>query len=120
MSSSNLSLVKVKGSVLKHKQKHQSVKDIIAHLETLDKLSELKKDIEFLRYVCNLVVNCDSSNKDEMKDNVLEIYKMLFPEMNNEKDLQELANHIYFLQSNKKIKKLSFVYSTAMNIGSWF
>lgn len=119
MSNSNLALVKFKRSLLQHQQKYQSQKEIIAHLENIVNLNELKRDLEFLQYVCNLTQNSDIGKDVELKDVVKSVFISLFPELNNDQDLALLSKNIDYLKSNKRIKRISFVYSTMSKIGSW-
>jgi|LauGreDrversion4_2_1035121.scaffolds.fasta_scaffold888259_1 hypothetical protein len=115
----NLELVKMKRNVLKFHSKHQLVNDVVAQLQQINGLDNLKKDLEFLLYVANLVENADKIKDVEAKDMVLEVFKVLFPEMNNDQDLQFLGDAYDFLKANKRIKKLSFAFTTMCKAGSW-
>lgn len=119
MQNQNLKLVKLKRSVLGHKSKHQLVNDVIEVCNTIHNVDNLKRDPEFLLFVCNLVENADKQKDINKKEIVLDVFKTLFAELNNDYDLKQIGDMIEFLYSNKRIKKISKLLSVASSVMGW-
>ena len=119
MENTNLKLVKLKRSVLGHRSKYQLVHDVLEVLNTIHNLDALKNDPEFLLLVCNLVENSNEETELNKKEIVLEVFKSLFAELNNEQDLKKISDMVDFLRSNKRIKKVSTVMKYLSKFSSW-
>ena len=112
MNQSNpLKLVKLKRSLLQVTSYHSILNEILEHLKQMSIGSELRKDPEFILYVCRLVECVDIPKnipkKVDKKQLVKDIFCLLFPELNNDIDLNHLDILIEFLHSNKKIVGVS-------------
>ena len=111
MQGNPLKLVKLKRSLLEVTSYHSILKSILDHLNSMNIQNELKKDPEFILYVCRLVESVDipknTPHKVNKKQLVKDIFVSFFPELNNDMDLNHLDILIEFLHSNKKIVGVS-------------
>ena len=119
MSNSNISLVKLKRNVLKHQSRHQLVHDVVDVVNGIQTVDNLKRDPELLLFICNLIENGECPKDIERNELIVEVYKQLFPELNNDVDVAQLMALIEFLKSNKKIKKISTIVSSASKFIGW-
>ena len=116
---SNLSLVPLKRTLGKHKNRNQLIDDAINILSAIQNLDNLKRDPELILYIARLVENGDPI-KDVDKDQlIVDVLIKLFPDLNNLQDVANITNMIEFLRSNKRVKKISTIVSTSKKIGSW-
>ena len=116
---SNLSLVPLKRTLGKHKNRNQLIDDAINILTAIQNLDNLKRDPELILYIARLVENGDPI-KDVDKDQlIVDVLIKLFPDLNNLQDVANIKNMIEFLRSNKRVKKISTIVSTSKKIGSW-
>lgn len=121
MNTNPLKLVPLKRSLLGFHSHAQIVENIVNHIQSLGNLDEIKKDPEYVLYVCRLVESCDfkGKKKPDKKQLVIDIISRLYPEMRNETDLKSLDTLIEFLHSNKRIKKISNILKYAYGFSSW-
>ena len=119
MSNSNISLVKLKRSVLKHQSRHQLVHDVVEVVNGIQNVDNLKRDPELLLFICNLIENGECPKDIERNELIVEVYKLLFPELNNDADIVQLLALIDFLKSNKKVKKISTFVASATKFAGW-
>ena len=119
MSNSNIQLVKLKRNVLKHNSKFQLVHDVVEVVNGIQSVDNLKRDPELLLFVCNLIENGEVPKDIDRQELIIEVYKMLFPELNNDVDIAQLISMIEFLKSNKKVKKISTIVSSATKFFGW-
>jgi hypothetical protein len=116
---SNLSLVPLKRTLGKHKNRNQLIDDAITILKAIQDLDNLKRDPELILYIARLVENGDPI-KDVDKDQlIVDVLVKLFPDLNNLQDVANIKNMIEFLRSNKRVKKISTIVSTSKKIGGW-
>ena len=116
---SNLSLVPLKRTLGKHKNRNQLIDDAINILTAIQNLDNLKRDPELILYIARLVENGDPI-KDVDKDQlIVDVLIKLFPDLNNLQDVANIKNMIEFLRSNKRVKKISTIVSTAKKFGGW-
>lgn len=119
MSNFNISLVKLKHNILAYKTKHQLIADVVQYVYTIQNVDRLKKDPEFILFVCNLIENADKPKDVDFKLLVLAVFHQLFPELNNDLDNQILLNMVDFLRSNNRIKKVSLLHANISKFSSW-
>ena len=121
---SSLTLVPLKRSLLTFTSKHQLTENIVAQVSSIGDLNALKRDLEFLLYICRLVETSASEykGKDKLdkKDVVKNIVVRLFPELNNSTDIDVIDRSIEFLWSNKRIKGISRLAKVAGYVGDLF
>ena len=115
----NIQLVKLKRNVLKHNSKFQLVHDVVEVVNGIQQVDNLKRDPELLLFVCNLIENGEVPKDIDRQELIIEVYKMLFPELNNDVDIAQLISMIEFLKSNKKVKKISTIVSSATKFFGW-
>ena len=115
----NIQLVKLKRNVLKHNSKFQLVHDVVEVVNGIQSVDNLKRDPELLLFVCNLIENGEVPKDIDRQELIIEVYKMLFPELNNDVDIAQLISMIEFLKSNKKVKKISTIVSSATKFFGW-
>lgn len=123
MKSKSLSLVPLKRSLLTFTSKHQLVEGIVNQVSSIGDLNCLKRDLEFLLYVCRCVETEASEYKGKDKLDKKEIVKAIivriFPELNNTQDLDTIDKSIEFLHSNHRIKGVSRLARVASCVGSF-
>lgn len=123
MKSKSLSLVPLKRSLLTFTSKHQLVEGIVNQVSSIGDLNCLKRDLEFLLYVCRCVETESSEYKGKDKLDKKEIVKAIivriFPELNNTQDLDTIDKSIEFLHSNHRIKGVSRLARVASCVGSF-
>jgi hypothetical protein len=121
---SSLALVPLKRSLLSSTSKHQLTENIVAQVSSIGDLNSLKRDLEFLLYIARLVETSASEykGKDKLdkKEVVRNIVVRLFPELNNNQDLDFIDRSIEFLHSNKRIKGISRLAKVAGYVGDYF
>ncbi len=112
----NLSLVKLKHVVNKHKSSNVLVNEIVQHIQSIPECSKVMRDIEFIKYVCNLCENNSYSGSQPLDKQaiVLQAITTAFPEMNNDTDIALIKGAIVFLCNNNMIKQIA----TSTKIGS--
>ena len=115
----SLALVKPKNAVKKHLDFTYLKQEILDLLQEVPNLESLKRDPEFVLYVCNLVENKQSKHKIDKKELVKDVFKSLFCELNNDQDLKRMDDHIEFLCSNKMIKKLPVMKKMFKQFCAW-
>ena len=124
MKSSSLNLVPLKRSLLTFTSKHQLSENIVQQVSSIGDLNSLKRDLEFLLYICRLVETESSEYKGKDKLDKKEVVKnivvRLFPELNNNQDLDFIDRSIEFLHSNKRIKGISRLAKVAGYVGDYF
>jgi hypothetical protein len=118
-----LKLVKLKRSLLTFTSKHQLVENIVNQVSLIGDLNALKRDLEFLLYICRCVeAECtDYKGKEKLdkKEIVKSIIVRLFPELNNNQDLDAIDKSVEFLHSNHRIKGVSRLAKVASCVGSF-
>jgi hypothetical protein len=121
MNTNPLKLVQLKRSLLGYYSHAQIVQNILDHISSLGNLNEIKKDPEYVLYVCRLVESCDfkGKKKPNKKQIVLDVICRLYPEMNNETDLKSLDTLIEFLHANKRIIGVSRFYRCVSLVGDF-
>ena len=119
-----LKLVKLKRSLLTFTSKHQLIENIVEQVSSIGDLTALKRDLEFLLYVCRCVETEASVYKGKEKLNKKEVVKAimvrLFGELDNTQDLDTIDKSIEFLWSNKRIKSVSRIARVASCVGDYF
>lgn len=121
MNTNPLKLVPLKRSLLGYHTHAQIVQNILDHISSLGNLNEIKKDPEFVLYVCRLVESCDfkGKKKPDKKQIVLDVLCRLYPEMHNETELKSLDTLIEFLHANKRIIGVSKFYRAVSLVGDF-
>jgi hypothetical protein len=118
-----LHLVPLKRSLLSFTSKHQLVENIVNQVSLIGDLNALKRDLEFLLYICRCVEAEGSDYKGKEKLDKKEIVKSiivrLFPELNNNQDLDAIDKSVEFLHSNHRIKGVSRLAKVASCVGSF-
>ncbi len=118
-----LHLVPLKRSLLTFTSKHQLVENIVNQVSLIGDLNALKRDLEFLLYICRCVEAEASDYKGKEKLDKKEIVKSiivrLFPELNNNQDLDAIDKSVEFLHSNHRIKGVSRLAKVASCVGSF-
>jgi hypothetical protein len=118
-----LKLVKLKRSLLTFTSKHQLVENIVNQVSSIGDLNSLKRDLEFLLYICRCVEAeaCDYKGKEKLdkKEIVKSIVVRIFPELNNNQDLDFIDKSVEFLWSNKRITGVSRLARVASSVGSF-
>ena len=109
MNTNPLKLVPLKRTLLGYHTHAQIVENIVSHITSLGDLGEIKKDPEYVLYVCRLVESCDfqGKKKPNKKELVLDVICRLYPELRNDTDLKALDIMIEFLHANKRIVGIS-------------
>lgn len=112
-------IIKPKNSLLRDKR-FGDIKDIILkRLQEFQNIDKYKFNNEFLSLACtlieHLVLKEDKINKKEL---LLEVYDVLFPELNIE-DKQQISSNVEFLLDNKQIKKVSNYKLFKVNVQNW-
>ena len=106
-----LHLVPLKRKLLNFTSKYQLIEDIVNQVSSIGDLNSLKRDLEFLLYVCRCVETQASDYKGKEKLDKKEIVKSIvvriFPELNNNQDLEFIDTSVEFLHSNHRIKGVS-------------
>jgi hypothetical protein len=119
-----LHLVPLKRSLLTFTSKHQLTENIVNQVSSIGDLNSLKRDLEFLLYICRCVETeaSEYKGKDKLdkKEVVKNIVVRLFPELNNSQDLDFIDRSIDFLHSNKRIKGISRLAKVAGYVGDYF
>ena len=121
MNTNPLKLVPLKRSLLGFHSHAQIVENIVNHIQSLGNLDEIKKDPEYVLYVCRLVESCDfkGKKKPDKKQIVLDVLCRLYPEMNNQSELKSLDILIEFLHANKRIIGVSKFYRVVSLVGDF-
>jgi hypothetical protein len=118
-----LHLVPLKRSLLTFTSKHQLVENIVNQVSSIGDLNALKRDLEFLLYICRCVEAESSDYKGKEKLDKKEIVKSIvvriFPELNNNQDLDVIDRSVEFLHSNKRITGVSRLARVASCVGAW-
>ena len=118
-----LKLVKLKRSLLTFTSKHQLVENIVNQVSSIGDLKSLKRDLEFLLYICRCVEaeahDYKGKEKLDKKEIVKSIVVRIFPELNNNQDLDFIDKSIEFLWSNKRITGVSRLARVASCVGSF-
>lgn len=119
-----LKLVPLKRSLLTFTSKHQLIEDIVNQVSSIGDLNALKRDLEFLLYVARCVETQASEYKGKDKLDKKEIVKAIivriFPELNNNQDLDTIDKSIEFLHSNHRIKGVSKLSRALSCVGDFF
>ena len=118
-----LHLVPLKRSLLSFTSKHQLVENIVNHVSSIGDLNSLKRDLEFLLFVCRCVeaeaIDYKGKERLDKKDVVKSIIVRLFPELNNNQDLDAIDKSVEFLHSNHRIKGVSRIARVLSCVGGW-
>lgn len=117
-----LKLVKLKRNLLGFHSHAQIVESIVNHITALGELSEVKKDPEYILFVCRLVETCEfkGSKKPDKKQIVLDIVTRLYPELRNDQDLKSMSTMIDFLHANHRIKGVSKLVKVTSCVADFF
>ena len=97
----------------------QLVNKIVGHIGVINDFN-LRTEIELTAYVCNLVENEISkqkNNKIDKKELVISVFVKLFNLSDDEKLL--ISNQIDFLFNNKMIKKVPLIEKTLKTFSAW-
>lgn len=123
MSSSTnpLKLVPLKRNLLGFHTHAQIVEDVVNHLNALGNLDAVKRDPEYILFVCRLVESCEfkGSKKPDKKQIVIDIICRLYPELRNENDLKSLDTLIEFLHASKRIVGVSRIARALSCVGGF-
>lgn len=90
--------------------KNELIAFIITEIQKIPNYQELKNNLELIRFVCNMLENLITNNKENIdkKQTVIEIISQLFCSF-SEDDKKAISNQVQFLFDNKFIKKVSTV-----------
>ena len=105
--------LKIQHLTFKNSAKHVMLKNeliafIITEIQKIPNYQELKNNLELIRFVCNMLENLITNNKENIdkKQTVIEIISQLFCSF-SEDDKKAISNQVQFLFDNKFIKKVS-------------
>lgn len=99
-------LVPLKGQLKTFVKNNQVISDIVEHLKSIPEIQSLKKSLQFLEYVGNLVENTMSKSTQESKvDSVIKIYSVIFDDY-SPLDIPDIKIQLEYILSNNLIKKI--------------
>lgn len=101
-------VVPVKNHLLKNLKVDEVKREIIERIQKFPNYNAYKNDVEFLLLVCNMIEHLIiKKDKIDKKQLLIEIYKQVFNNLNNDEQ-KALEQNVEFLWNNKKIKKVSY------------
>lgn len=118
---SSLAHVKLKGSARKTSESQNLVADIIHLLNNeIPDIEKLKHDISLIDNICLLAENNDCKTEVNKKEIVTQVLIRLFPELNNERDLDLISKNIdSVVDLSKNVKKMSGVSKFFKSTKKW-
>jgi hypothetical protein len=111
--------IQPKHSLKRNQKELKLIKELCLHFQSFENKMLLTKDIETLRYICQLLETAVvKSDKIDKKAVVVSVYKQVFGE--GAIDLEFIEKGIEYLWDNGKIKKLSVLKRFVYPVGSFF
>jgi hypothetical protein len=111
--------IQPKNSLRRNQKELKLIKVLVSEFQKFENKMLLSKDIESLRYICNLLEDAvKKTDKINKKNVVISVYKQVFGDGNIDQDFIEKG--IEFLWENGKIKKLSTLKKYIYPIGKFF
>ena len=119
---SSLTLVKLKGTTKKISEHQTLCDDIIKILRTkIPDLNSLKRDISLIDNICLLIENYDGKTEIDKKQIATNVLISLFPELNNETDLDLISKNIdSVVDLSKNVVKMGNTSKFFLNAKKWF
>ena len=113
-----MDIVNYKNSLATHVKQKTTIQDIIQKVLTIPEVTNLKNDVELIRYVANVIENVFSNEPIEIKKAyVIQVLTAVHP-MNDE-ELVLLGSTIEFLNKIGKVKARSFLKYKSKTAYNW-
>ena len=113
-----MDIVNYKNSLATHVKQKTTIQDIIQKVLTIPEVTNLKNDVELIRYVANVIENVFSNEPIETKKAyVIQVLTAVHP-MNDE-ELVLLGSTIEFLNKIGKVKARSFLKYISKTAYNW-